>query len=391
MMFPFRAKNPPESLPLATYLLIGVNILIFLATSQYGLVARREVVENYGLRMSDYEHYKLFTSMFLHGDLSHLLGNMWFLYLFGSAVEGRLRSFKYLILYFLAGLAGDGLHMAILGGVTADVPSIGASGAIMGVMGAALYMFPHAPIRTAVGFGFAWRVMDARMWAVGLGYVAFDLIFAILLGSFSSTGHLAHLGGVGGGYLICALFRPKRDSQQVADAKGTLSDLKDYAALTTDELATLARARPDDHVLTLYWLYGVGRQGFPGSQEMFKRLRAHLPALLREEDPAFVAQTLLFFRRSPEVPRGALLQAAVLSEAQGQWQMALELIETVRMSTGTTDADRETATFRNAQWLDKWTADKARAVQLYDEFLRRWPMSPFVPNARERVRILAGR
>src|SRR5689334_7360513 len=115
MFIPYRCKNPPESFPWATCGLIAANVFVYVCTTRVGLVIKEPVVDEYGLKFSNINFRDAFASLFLHANLLHLLGNMWFLQLFGSAVEGRLRWFKFLLTYFLAGFAGDALHLAVFG------------------------------------------------------------------------------------------------------------------------------------------------------------------------------------------------------------------------------------------------------------------------------------
>src|SRR5690349_1013449 len=134
MFVPYRCKNPPESFPWATYGLILANPFVYVCTTEYGLVIKESVLLEYGLTYDSMEPGDAFASLFLHANLMHLLGNMWFLHLFGSAVEGRLKWFKFLLVYFAAGFAGDALQLGIFGPMHPDIPGIGASGAIMGLM-----------------------------------------------------------------------------------------------------------------------------------------------------------------------------------------------------------------------------------------------------------------
>src|SRR5258708_14092126 len=123
-MIPLRTKHPPESLPLGTCLLILTNVAVF-ATTTENLVIRKDVLDQWGLRPSNFDFMHVMSSMFLHANLMHIIGNMWFLYLFGFAVEGRLKTPRFLILYLLAGFAGDALQLSGPGG--ADIPTIRSS------------------------------------------------------------------------------------------------------------------------------------------------------------------------------------------------------------------------------------------------------------------------
>src|SRR5947209_6003270 len=156
MLLPYKSKNPPESFPFATIGLIAINLIVYACTTKDGLSIRREVVEQYAVSGEHFTLLRCFTSMFLHGGVLHILGNMWFLYLFGFAVEGRLRSLKFLIVYMAAGFAGDLLHQALLGSSHPERFSLGASGAIMGILGSALYMFPFSKVNFVWSWSYTW-------------------------------------------------------------------------------------------------------------------------------------------------------------------------------------------------------------------------------------------
>ncbi len=143
IFLPYRAKNPPERFPYATLGLMITNTLIFAATSKYFLVVRESVVHQYAVSHETFSFPRLLSAMFLHGDLFHLASNMLFLWIFGASVEGRIKPFKFLGLYFLAGLGGGVLHEVMVGILAPKQFGLGASGAIMGVAGAYLYMFPY--------------------------------------------------------------------------------------------------------------------------------------------------------------------------------------------------------------------------------------------------------
>ncbi|HLO99046.1 MAG TPA: rhomboid family intramembrane serine protease, partial [Fimbriimonas sp.] len=257
LILPYRNQNPPESWPIATILLIVFNTTFFILTSKFGLVAKQEVVMEYGVSLANFHWYQLITSMFLHGDLMHLLGNMFFLYLMGFAVEGRLRTWKFLILYFVAGLAGSALHLLIAGPSMPKIPAIGASGAIMGVMGASMYMFPHSPVDVFWWIFYRVGTVEWRMWHVGLMYICFDLLdifLEIASGTPGGTANFAHLGGVAAGALVCLIMRAVRDDEVVSHAKATLHATNDVSLLHEKELRDLYAVNPTRPDVALHWM-----------------------------------------------------------------------------------------------------------------------------------------
>jgi membrane associated rhomboid family serine protease len=151
------------------------------------------------------------TSMFLHGSWMHLLGNMWFLWLFGNNIEDSMTRSRFLIFYVLCGLA------AALFQVAADpesiVPMVGASGAISGVMGAYLVLYPRVRVFTLVPLGFMLTSMALPAWAMLLYWAAIQLLSGVsTIGSESEGGvaFWAHIGGFVAGVVLVLLFR-RRD------------------------------------------------------------------------------------------------------------------------------------------------------------------------------------
>src|SRR5438309_12037 len=138
-MIPLRDDTPRFSTPYITYFLIILNVVVFL----YEAILAGSTALSPALAV-----IPLFTSMFLHGSWLHVIGNMWFLWIFGDNIEDYLGHFKYLVFYLLSGLAAGVLH--ILFNLNSGVPSVGASGAIAGVMGGYFVLYPRARVLTLV-------------------------------------------------------------------------------------------------------------------------------------------------------------------------------------------------------------------------------------------------
>jgi len=150
--------------------------------------------------------YRLLSSMFVHGSLGHLLGNLWFLWVFGPALEGRLGSWRYLGLYLVSGIVAA-LVQALF---TPDplVPMVGASGAISGVTGGYLRSFPSAHVFTWI-FPAFWLWLPATLY---LGYWAAIQLINALLG-LPGVAWWAHLGGFVAGMMMASWMRPRRNYQ----------------------------------------------------------------------------------------------------------------------------------------------------------------------------------
>jgi len=385
MLLPVRSKNPPESLPIVTLCLIAINTIVFFAT-QSGLGIRRDVMYLWGLKSSNFDIPHLFSSMFLHGDLFHLLGNMWFLYLFGFAVEGRLRSLKFSILYILGGIGAALLHHFVVGQFAPNQVLIGASGAIMGILGAALYMFPHAKVTM-----FYWYMLirigtaDWAMWCVGLFYLGFDLLWGAI-GLKDGVAHFAHLGGAITAMAICLVLRVPRDSELVSEAKATLAETKDLRTLSRLELEELHRINPNDTTIILNWLNRSLRE--PGGvrdncREAFIKA---LPRILEEQDVNAAAQGLAWLATEPgKVPSNVLFDAGTRLERAGNGQFALRMYDMVTKDPNAAESDLQAAAFRIGMLSETVNRDLRAAYNWYGYIVQRWPMGPLADQAKARM------
>jgi membrane associated rhomboid family serine protease len=207
-MLPIRDENPSRTTPFVTYLLIAVNVAVWLlewwVTNQgvvwvipgYGLVPARLMADPPG------EAFTVFTSMFMHGGWDHLLGNMLFLWIFGDNIEDALGHFRFLIFYFAAGLAAAAAQVGI--DPASTVPMVGASGAIAGVLGGYLVLYPRAPIYVLNPIPWLWLVWGALLvfpaWVVVGEWFVWNLLASLqMLGGLGGRGggvaFFAHLGG----------------------------------------------------------------------------------------------------------------------------------------------------------------------------------------------------
>ena len=151
--------------------------------------------------------FTIFTSMFIHGGFMHLAGNMMFLWVFGDNIEDRLGHVKYLVFYLLAGVAATLSQWAI--NTDSQVPLIGASGAISGVLGAYLMIYPHNRIKALIIFYLITVVEMRAMWLLG-GWFVWQLIqgsLSIGLSSSVSVAFFAHIGGFVAGMVLAGLYK----------------------------------------------------------------------------------------------------------------------------------------------------------------------------------------
>lgn len=237
MFFPIRDDQPRFSTPFINYFIIALNLVVFLfielPIQAQGPRAMNLLIEQFGLIPHDFTRaiagvpqyplganiLTILTSMFLHGGWFHVLGNLWFLYIFGDNIEDHLGHFPYLIFYLVCGIAAALTDIAL--SPTSNVPTIGASGAIAGVMGAYILLYPRARVQTLVllivFFTFWWL----PAW-VFLGYwflIQFVATTVMASSAHHQTGGIAfaaHVGGFVTGLILIKLFPRRRVAQRYA-------------------------------------------------------------------------------------------------------------------------------------------------------------------------------
>ena len=213
-MFPIRDSIYHHGPALVTRLLVALNVAVFLWQVSLGPAGFQWVVYHYGFVPKAFfanpagEFGHVFTSMFLHGGFEHILGNMWFLWIFGPAVEGRLGPGRYLTVYLLAGIGAALTQAVFLPAST--VPMIGASGAISGVLGAYFLLFPTAWILTLL-----WPLPPIFFWFPAAFFIGYWVLIQLLYGTLGLPGVAwwAHVGGFIVGYVLTYFFKPKRNYQ----------------------------------------------------------------------------------------------------------------------------------------------------------------------------------
>lgn len=216
-MIPIRDAIRSKTFPVVNVILIGLNILAFLwqlcqgpqlreAFFLYGIVPARYSDPEISAHFTSFQQWLPFlTSMFLHGGFLHILGNMWFLYIFGDNIEDRLGHMRYIIFYLLSGVAAGLVHLVT--NWNSNIPTIGASGAISGVMGAYLLLHPRARILTLIPIFFFFQFVEIPAF-IFLGYW---LLIQLLSAGFTprNVGGIAfwaHIGGFVAGLIFVKIF-----------------------------------------------------------------------------------------------------------------------------------------------------------------------------------------
>jgi membrane associated rhomboid family serine protease len=231
MFFPYRDENQAQRRSLVTLLLIGVNVAAWLLVQGAGaaLPLARSVC-NLGLIPGELtgllrpgtgfpmgqglvcltdpgpQLSHVFTSMFLHGSWLHLLGNMWFLWLFGDNVEDSMTRTRFVVFYLVCGLAAAAAQ--ILTGPGSPLPMVGASGAISGVMGGYLVLYPRVRVYVLVFLGFILTSIAVPAWAMLLYWAGLQLVSGLAAAGDTAGGvaFWAHVGGFAAGVVLVKLF-----------------------------------------------------------------------------------------------------------------------------------------------------------------------------------------
>lgn len=245
-MIPYRDDNPTEKFPFITIALIIINVSVFLylklkpelayeqAVFEFGMIPY-EVWKGTSLSFSSYldllrrfdhslpppslapvyfhpisPYLAIFTSMFLHGGWAHIIGNMLYLWIFGNNVEDYLGHFKFILLYIFWGAVAGITHL--FANPLSMIPTVGASGAISGILGAYLVLFPWARIHVLVPFFFYFLTTTVPAWLMLIFWFLFQFLSAVPQTMVSGGGvaYWAHIGGFIAGYLWIRLFRKKR-------------------------------------------------------------------------------------------------------------------------------------------------------------------------------------
>ena len=269
MLFPLYDTNPHQRFPVVTIVLIAANTLIFVwfrslpekdelwVLANYGFVPARveQLVNPQKVVEVKFEQLRrhpvlpvaqrqvigvvrlppdrsavilsIFTMMFLHGGWMHLIGNMWFLWIFGNNIEDRLGPLWYVFFYLLGGVVAVFCHWAVASGPDALVPTVGASGAVSAVLGAYAISFPFTYIRTLVFLGIFITLVDLPALVVlGVWFIVqlFEAQGMLQAGAQKGVAFWAHVGGFVAGWVFMPLFAPQSD-ERGSEMEKQLDDL----------------------------------------------------------------------------------------------------------------------------------------------------------------------
>ena len=212
MFFPYKDDNPRILFPFVTYTIIGINSLVFIY--QYLILPPESlghIISTYALTPAAPSVITVFTSMFMHGGLMHIIFNMWFLWIFGDNIESVLGHKRYVLFYLLCGVGAALAQIQINTG--SQIPMVGASGAIAGVLGAYLIRFPRATVHVLVILIiFITFIRVPAMVVIGIWFLSNLTAGLGTLGieETGGTAWFAHLGGFVSGVVLNQAFKQIR-------------------------------------------------------------------------------------------------------------------------------------------------------------------------------------
>jgi membrane associated rhomboid family serine protease len=237
-MFPLRDENPTEILPIFTLAIIAACVFVWVYVQGAGLSeetlvrsvcafgalpgevtglaepgASVRMTEQLACVANGFTWPALITSMFLHGSWMHLIGNMWFLWIFGNNIEDSMGHLRFLVFYLLAGLVAGMAH--VLSDPASLVPTVGASGAISAIMGAYLVLYPKARVKTLFIIVILIYIVQVPAWVYLLYWFLIQLASQSLQGAGAGVAFMAHIGGFLTGVLLIKLFQ----NRTLVDAK----------------------------------------------------------------------------------------------------------------------------------------------------------------------------
>lgn len=223
-MIPLHDNQPTKIFPLITLVFIAINAWVFIGWQLQ--VGMEQSVKLAAMVPAEFTQSpavgdlrNMVSSMFMHGGWMHLIGNMWFLWIFGNNIEDSMGHFRFIIFYLLCGIAADFAHIAA--SPLSSVPMIGASGAVSGVLGAYLVLHPRARVVTLVPLGLFTRLIELPAWIFLIIWIVLQILSQVVLqmqvreGPQGGVAYLAHIGGYIAGLALIFFFKKGARSRSV--------------------------------------------------------------------------------------------------------------------------------------------------------------------------------
>jgi membrane associated rhomboid family serine protease len=219
-VIPFKDDNPTRTFPYVTIIIIGLNVAVFLMET-LSPESSQQIVYSYGAIPYAITHFRsnqpippvltIFTSMFMHGGILHIAGNMLYFWIFGNNIEDELGHVRFIVFYLFCGVVAA--YSYALTAPSSTVPMIGASGAISGILGAYLLLFPKARVHTLIFFGIFIQIVQVPALIVIGFWAIIQLVSGLFTEGMQSQGGIAwfaHVGGFITGLATIKLWLPRR-------------------------------------------------------------------------------------------------------------------------------------------------------------------------------------
>ncbi|HNW92327.1 MAG TPA: rhomboid family intramembrane serine protease [bacterium] len=389
MILPYGIDGELDGRPVITYLLIALNVAAFVldagADEGYAFVT-------WGFVPFEFRWHTLLTSMFTHASILHLAGNMLFLWIFGPAVEAALRPAKFFLLYLAFGVASTVFHGMKSPAFTADMPLVGASGAIAGIMGAFFVLYPSVRIKTFFWFFVFFRRIPVPAWVVLGVWFALQLL-STQLAVADGVAYEAHIGGFVIGFLVVAFQRYgwdiRRAFSRVQRARA-VEDAEVYQQLasprTALRLIRQTRQEAPDDVLLAYWHAVAALRA--GQHEEASGAAAALTA--DAESPEGAANRWLLLHRLGRLPLDRRIAARLADQLErgGAAAAAVAVLDDFLAAPAPADSP-SWALFKKAKLLGGALGQPAAAAAIWQRLATDHAREPLGETAAFELRKLA--
>jgi hypothetical protein len=293
-------------------------------------------------------------------------------------------------MYMASGLAGSFLHHFVVGLGEPNIPSLGASGAIMGVLASALFMFPHGRVVMFYWILFKPGTFEVPLWGVALFYLGGDLLSG-MFASGTGVAHFAHLGGALGGFMVTWFYSPQIDNKQVSHANAAISESRGIEDLDRDQLKSLATAQPDNPQLVLQLVVNSHKSEAKVHPDTIEQFVSSFNRMLDQCDSVVVAETVRQLAAGQHgllVPSWCLVEAALRVERIAEPGLATSLLAT---ALGRKDLDpkyKRTALLHMGKMQQDRLGNTEAAKTFFRHALSGDEWCPLQDEARQRLRAL---
>jgi len=390
VLIPIRTDRHLKRVPYITYLIIFLNILIYLSTLSLSNASSYTLSLKYGFVLADITWYSFITNAFLHADLMHLLGNMFILWIAGTVLESAIGRAQFVMIYFASAITGV-ILFALATYYMADpkmfsIPLIGASGAIAGVIGFAAFRYYYIKVQTIFGIIVPFPIL---YWMPFWGYALYFFIKELILGfsqQSSNVAHFAHLGGLFLGAVLAIIFRSYRDGLRdiIVEQAGKRVRIGKKDDIS-EAVSSLLEENPDDPELlvTEAGIKAVNKD-ILGATEIYVKA---LGIALRQGNyqTAMVSfENILDLNSDTILDPRTYLALFTLYEKDNNMTRMNQVFDIV-LTRYTHSTEAESILIKMANYCAKTLNYKDRAITYYTYLIDHYPNSGYVNIARDEL------